>query len=104
MEKINIQKFRKDGSKVFSGRNEGISARKEVGLEIKDQDSKEYTIIVPVDTYTITSSFFGGMFSDSVIFLGEKKFRDKYRFAYTNGELNDVLLDDIDEGISDALK
>lgn len=103
MGKINIQKYRKSGSKIFSGRNVGIQARKEENLMEKDEDDDVYDIIVPDDTYSISGSFFGGMFSDSVIRLKEDGFRKKYKFKHRNSELNESLNDDIEEGIYDAL-
>ena len=103
MTKINIYEYRKDGSKVFSGRPVGVEARKKEKLNEKDYDGESYLIIIPDDTYSINGSFFGGMFSDSVINLGEEKFRDKYKFQFANGELDDNIRNDIEEGIYDAI-
>ena len=102
MIKINIQEYRASGSKIFSGREQGKKARQKLDLNKKDFDQEKYEIIIPDDTYSITGSFFGGMFSDSVINLKEEKFRDKYKFRFSNGELSEILQNDIDEGIYDA--
>lgn len=103
MKRINIQEFRKNGSKIFSGRDIGIEARTKLDLNEKDLDEEEYTIIIPQDTYSITGSFFGGLFSDSIIRLKEEKFRKKYIFKCSQGELSEVLQNDIEEGIYDAI-
>ena len=103
MKKINIQEFRKDGSKIFSGRDIGIEAREKLDLNEKDLDEEKYTIIIPQDTYSITGSFFGGLFSDSIIKLKEEKFRQKYIFKCSQGDLSEVLQNDIEEGIYDAI-
>lgn len=103
MTEINIQKYRESGSKIFSGRSMGISARQENELTKKDSDLEEYNIIVPEDTYSISGSFFGGMFSDSVLNLGEEKFKEKYHFKFKKSEINEVLQEDIEEGIYDVL-
>ena len=101
--KINIQKYRQNGSKMFSGRDLGVEARVEFDLESKDRDDNTYTIVIPDDTYSFGGSFFGGMFSDSVIALGEEKFRRKYTFKFRNCELSESIREDIDEGIYDAV-
>lgn len=103
MKRINIYEFRKSGSKIFSGRDVGIEARKKLGLNEKDMDEEQYEIIVPEDTYSIGGSFFGGLFSDSVIRLSEEGFRRKYIFKHPNGELSESLRGDIEEGIYDAI-
>ena len=103
MKTINIQEFRRSGSKIFSGRDVGIEARKKAKLNEKDKDGEQYEIIIPSDTYSISGSFFGGMFSDSVITLKEEAFRSKYIFRFSTGELNDSLRGDIEEGIYDAV-
>ena len=100
---IKVQKYRQNGSKMFSGRDLGVTARQECNLAEKDKDDKVYTIVIPNDTYSFGGSFFGGMFSDSVIALGEKKFREKYLFSFNTGKINDSIQEDINEGIFDAL-
>ena len=100
---IYIQEFRRNGSKIFSGRDVGIEARKLLQLNEKDKDNEQYEVIIPQDTYSISGSFFGGLFSDSVIYLNEEKFREKYIFKFSTGELSDSLRGDIEEGIYDAI-
>jgi len=103
MKKINIQEFKQNGSKIFSGRDVGIDARRKLKLNEKDLDSEIYEIIVPSDTYSISGSFFGGLFSDSVIALKEEGFRKKYIFIYPEGERGEALRADVEAGIYDAI-
>lgn len=103
MKTINIQDYRESGSKIFSGRDSGILARKKLNLNQLDFDDEQYNIVIPDDTYSISGSFFGGLFSDSVIELGEEKFREKYHFVHSNKELGESLKNDVEEGIYDAL-
>lgn len=100
---INIQEFKQNGSKIFSGRDVGIAARRKLQLNEKDSDDEIYEIIIPTDTYSISGSFFGGLFSDSVINLSEEGFRKKYVFKYPEGKLGETLRADIEEGIYDAI-
>lgn len=103
MKRINIQNYRESGSKIFSGRDSGIAARQKLDLNKLDLDNERYEIIIPEDTYSISGSFFGGLFSDSVIRLGEDGFRNKYHFMHSNKELGESLKHDIEEGIYDAI-
>lgn len=104
MNKINLHNFRSDGSKIFSGRDRGCSARKELQLDCLDKENEPILVSVPKDTWAINSSFFGGLFEASVIALKEKAFKEKYIFMFDDGsELSDELKDNIDEGVYDAL-
>jgi len=101
--KINIQRFLGNGSKIFSGRNEGIEARKILNLSQKDNDNCGYVFVIPSETYSISPSFFGGMLGDSVINLGEEAFREKYKFIDSDNNLKDEIKQDYEEGIYDAI-
>ena len=71
MEKINLLNFRSNGSKIFSGRDKGIDARKKLKLNELDSQEQKIEVIVPKDTWSINSSFFGGLFESSIINLKE---------------------------------
>lgn len=89
---------------MYSGRDHGIEVRKKLKLDEKDKDEKTYKFYIPNDTLAINSSFFGGLFSDSVISLGKEEFKKKYKFTGDDGKtLKDTLLNDIEEGIYDAI-
>ncbi len=104
MVKINLSRFRGEGSKIFSGRDKGVKARKELNLNELDNSNEEISIIIPRDTWSINSSFFGGLFESSIIKLNENDFRRKYKFKLDDGsDLNDDLQRNIDECIFEAL-
>lgn len=96
---IELEEYKDKNSKVFSGKKRGIAVRKE--LKIDELDKSDYTIevIVPKDTFSINASFFLGLFSKSIKFLGEESFRGKYIFDTT-----EEIRKNIDEGIRRALK
>lgn len=101
--KINLHKYRSQGSKLFSGRDRGCEAREILNLDDLDNSKGSITVSIPKDTWAINSSFFGGLFEDSIIKLGEKKFREKYKFVFDDGsELTREIMGNIDEGIFDA--
>jgi len=73
---INLEKH---GGPIYSGRERGSSLREKLGLDELDKESAVIEIVVPEDTYTITSSFWLGLLSPSVKFFGTKeKFFDQY--------------------------
>lgn len=80
-QKIEILKYRGQGSTVFTGRPEGKMARTDLQLDAKDDDSTEYTILIPKNTTSFNSSFFLGLFFDSIKKMGSiEKFYEKYSF------------------------
>lgn len=94
--KLNISKYREQNSMIFTDRDTGVKARKELGL---DEIEKENHIIItiPSDTWGINPSFFGGLFEKSIKTYPDSFF-DKYSFEYTNGEaIKDSLRKDIND-------
>ncbi len=76
-------------------------------MKLNELDSQEQKIevIVPKDTWSINSSFFGGLFESSIINLKEDGFRKKYIFKFDDGAaLSEELQHNIDEGIYESLK
>lgn len=53
MEKINLLNFRSNGSKIFSGRDKGIDARKKLKLNELDSQEQKIEVIVPKDTLSL---------------------------------------------------
>ncbi len=104
MNKLNLHNYRNSGSKIFSGRDNGIEARKKLNLDKLDKSPGQITISIPKDTWSINSSFFGGLFESSVITLREKGFKEKYIFKFDDGTpLSKELEENILEGIHDSL-
>ena len=95
---IKISKYRASGAKIFTGRDNGMKARKELDLNRMDNEQDNIRILVPTDTWGINPSFFGGMFEGSIKKYGDN-FLNKYTFCYTNGDkisesLNKDIMDD----------
>lgn len=72
---------------LFTGRDKGIYYRDKYNL--KDIDlHKRYNIIIPNSVFSITTSFFIGMFKDSVLKCGNKdKFFEVFIFKVENKNL-----------------
>lgn len=73
--------FEKLGMPVFTGRPRGEDARRKLGLDLVDQGGGTVEVIIPQDIYTLTSSYFLGLFGPSVRKYGRKsEFLEHYRF------------------------
>lgn len=82
----------------------GHEARKKLHLDNKDCDTKTYMFLLPDDAESVCSSFFCGMFAESIYFLGEMGFMDKYLFCHENGgDLSPRMEHDINDGIYNAV-
>lgn len=81
-QRINLLIYRGNGSTVFTGRTEGKLARQNLNLSEKDNDGIVYDVIIPKDTTSINSSFFLGLFFESIKTLGSiQEFNKKYVFV-----------------------
>jgi hypothetical protein len=97
---IDLAKYRSDNSRVYSGRPRGRLVRKELKLINLDKDTQIYEFTIPLDTFSLNTSFFLGLFGDSVRSLGEIGFRNKYLFP----GIKESIRRNIDSGIERALK
>lgn len=91
---VDLSQWSSSGSRVFSGRDRGREVRAQAELNRLDTEGDQVTVRVPPETFSITSSFFLGMFGQSVRALGESEFRRRYQF-----DIDADLLPQIDHGI-----
>ena len=96
---INLGSFQQKDSLVFSGRPNGESVRKELELDKYDKTDVTFEIIIPEDTLSVNTSFFLGLFGDSVRAMGKDIFKKRFQFK---GEK--VILDSMESDIDEALK
>lgn len=97
---INLTKYLKKGSVIFSGRDFGKDVRKKLKLDEFDNDEMKYTIVFPNNLELLSNSFFLGLFGKSYLSLGLQKFNEKYLFSLDNLEYKESIQIDIDDGIS----
>lgn len=83
---------------VFTGRERGKRARKFFKLEKITPDDR-VDVIIPEDVYTVTSSFFLGLFGESIKDMGLEAFTSVYKFKAPN-----YLKESIDEWIVRAAR
>jgi len=73
--------FSKLGGPVYVGRANGAQARQKLKIESLDGQQDPVRVLVPMETYSVNSSFFLGMFGPSLTrFDSPELFFDHYRF------------------------
>lgn len=77
--------FKKIEGPVYTGRDRGQRLRQALELDYLDAAPLPIEVRIPEGTYSISSSFFLGMFGPSVVHMGSMKaFYEKYRFVTTD--------------------
>ena len=93
---VYIDKYKDEGARIFTDRDRGIAARKELGLDQLEQSGK-VIVLLPQDTWGVNPSFFGGMFETSIRNMKDN-FNHNYSFLYADGtELNDSLKQNLED-------
>ncbi|MHC8508449.1 MAG: hypothetical protein ACYYKD_03465 [Rhodospirillales bacterium] len=65
----------------FWGREQGEQARRQLGLDALDEAEADVIVKIPETVYSLTPSFFHGLFGDTLKKYGEdEKFFSKYKF------------------------
>jgi hypothetical protein len=73
--------FGKFEGRVYTGRDRGERLRAELRLDDVDAADQGVVIVIPDTTYSISSSFFLGLFGPSVVRFGSRnEFFEKYQF------------------------
>lgn len=92
--------FGKYNGPVYTGRDRGARLRAELDLDRVDTSEETVDVCIPENTYTVTSSFFLGLFGPSVVKAGSKdQFFRKYRFR-----VPPFLRPDVDGYVARALQ
>jgi hypothetical protein len=100
MLEISFSDLTKDGEvRNLSGHERGRAARVNYHLDDVDQADESVRVVIPDDVYSITSSFFQGMFSESVRKAGSREgFLARFQF-----DAPPVVLRQIERGIEASL-
>lgn len=92
--------FSKYNGPVYTGRERGVRLRDQLALDAIDASDTVVEVSIPENTYTVSSSFFLGLFGPSVVRAGSKdKFYKQYHF-----KLPAFLSPDVDGYIARALQ
>jgi hypothetical protein len=96
---LDLATYHSPETKLISGRKKGESARKHWNLDALDKAPGIVEVKVPEKVITLNSSFFLGMFTQSVRALGPDQFKKKYVFTG-----HAAIESDVNSGILQALK
>lgn len=78
--KILLESFRVEGSKVFTGRDRGRMVREKSNINTLVNKYDEIIIVIPENVYSINPSFLEEFLSDVVLNLGKDEFNRKVKF------------------------
>lgn len=70
-----------DDSRMLSGKDLGQEVRRKLDIETLEKEQDHILIQIPDDVFLVSSSFFKGLFGDSIRTLGRSGFRAKYDFT-----------------------
>lgn len=102
---IDLSKITDDGRIPFlSGKNKGLEARKQLGLQEYDDKHEQVKVNFP-ENLDCNESFLGGLFSNSISILGSRSaFLSLYNIVGmtedVRGRLNSVITATLSEGTS----
>ena len=88
---IDLGNYRDGGTTVLSGRPKGADLRKTLDLSRTDLDPEPVEVVVPRDILSLNSSFFLGLFGESIRRLGLDGFASKYIFNCAPAIKEDVM-------------
>ena len=92
---IDLNIFRSGNSRVFAGRDRGAAVRLRASVE---PDEDDVQVVIPDDVIVLNTSFFLGLFGDTIRRLGASGFRQKYHF------LGPIRPEVVTDGIEQALR
>lgn len=81
---INLDCYRTKGSKVFTGRDRGISIRTKSKIDEYIKAGKTIEIIIPEMIMSINPSFLEEFLFDAVKLLGKEEFYNRVKFENKN--------------------
>lgn len=99
--KIDLEEYRTPGSKVFTGRDRGITVRKQSGIDDVESKYDTIDIIIPQNIRSINPSFLEEFLTNVVIKLKPEKFHEKFHFI-NEGKYD--IKPDLEEAIESILR
>jgi hypothetical protein len=95
---IDLEKYRTEGAKVFTGRDRGIEVRQKSKIDELELNSDSVEIIIPETIRSINPSFLEEFLVNVVSKLKEEGFRNKFRFVNKSSryKIEEDLIEAID--------
>lgn len=95
---LDLSEYKSDGARIFAGRERGAHVRDAAAIVEFEKSDDLLDVIIPDDTYAVTSSFFLALFGETIRRLGESEFRRRVVFS------GKVIPRVIDQAIWEALE
>lgn len=99
---IDLENHRTKGSKVFTGRERGITVRNDTDIDNLIKDCKKIEIRIPIDIMSINPSFLEEFLTNVVKSLGKVRFNEKIKFI-SESKRYDITLD-LEEAVDRILR
>ena len=99
---INLEEHRTKGSKVFTGRDRGITVREETDIDNLNNEYDSIIIQIPKDIMSINPSFLEEFLTNVVNNLGKEKFYNKFSFESESSRYNIEI--DLEEAVERILR
>lgn len=99
---IDLENHRTKGSKVFTGRERGISVRQNTRIDELIKECEQLEIIIPTDVMSINPSFLEEFLTNVVKSLGREEFHKKVKFV-SSSKRYDIALD-LEEAVERILR
>lgn len=99
---IDLELYRTEKSKVFTGRDRGIEVRELSKLDELEPSSDKIIIIIPEEIRSINPSFLEELLVNVIIKLGAEDFKRKFEFV--NRSARYKIDTDLDEAIDRILR
>src|ERR1035437_8781530 len=79
---VDLAKYQSGGARIFAGRDRGAFVRDAAALVEFERNKEDILeVLIPTETYAVTSSFFLGLFGETIRALGADEFRRRVRFV-----------------------
>lgn len=99
---IDLENHRTKGSKVFTGRERGVSVRKDTKIDSLINEYQLIEIVIPKDIMSINPSFLEEFLTNTVKTLGKDEFYKRIKFI-SSSERYDISLD-LEEAVDRILR
>jgi restriction endonuclease Mrr len=99
---IDLEKHRTKNSKVFTGRDRGITVREDSKIDIINDENNSIVIQIPKDIMSINPSFLEELLVNVVNKLGKEGFYKKFLFKTESTRYNIEV--DLEEAIERILR
>lgn len=95
---INLREYIGKEQIILCGREEGYKLREKLNLDILEETNYQLVIIIPEYICSMNSSYFIGLFKDSINKMNINGFKNKYTF-----KCSEYIKDNIKDGLVSLL-